>query len=208
MIFSSEIKLKSYIEVLKNEPLNAIIEEYKGFVKLTDVVDFFIKRIAFTFAKISKEIKNYYIKDKNFKELEKYSYNICHRAYLRLNNLDLILKNQSFEKLIELYKDSVISKVPDLSNKASMLKDIKRLYNVYFERNGKFSELKDKIFRAKAVCLACLEKFGVKIPNTEGLFMHAFVADYFYETEALKKANALAEDFYLLELFSICSSLN
>ncbi len=207
MIFNKETKIETYIEILKNDPLNVVIEEYKDFIKLTEVIDFFIKRLVFTFARTSREIKNYYAKDENFKHLEKTIYNICHRAYFRLENLDSLLKNQSYEYLIENYKNYVISTVPDLSTKATMIKDIKRLYNEYFDRHGKFRELIDKIFRGKAICLACLETFGFKVPKTEEPYMHAIVVDYFYETEALKKTNSLVKDFYLLELFSCCSGL-
>ena len=208
MIFNKDTKFNTYVEILKNDPLNVVIDEYKEFIKLTDIIDFFIKRLVFTFARIAKEIKNYYSKDENFRHLEKSTYNICHRCYFRLDNLDSLLKNQSYEYLIESYKNYVISKVPYLSTKATIIKDIKRLYSLYFDREGKLNELKGKIFKAKAICLACLENFGVEIPKTEEVYMHAIVADYFYETQALKKTNSLAEDFYLLELFRFCAGLN
>lgn len=208
MIFNKDTKFNTYVEILENDHLNVVIEEYKEFIKLTDVIDFFIKRLVFTFARISKEIKNYYAKDEKFKHLEKSTYNICRRAYFRLENLDSLLKNRSYEYLIESYKNYVISTVPDLSTKAAMIKDIKRLHNVYFDCHGKFRELIDKIFRGKAICLACLETFGFKISKTEEPYMHAIVVDYFYKREALKNNNSLAKDFYLLELFSFCSGLN
>lgn len=208
MEFKKELRLNQYIEILKKMSSVEIFDEYKEFTKLIKVIDHFIKRVSFIFVNLAKEVRTFYEKDNYLNNLDSFTYKIVQKYYLKVDNLYSQLKILEFEILLNTHLYSVNDCVYNFTSKPQIIKDIKRLYSLYFKKGERFDKVVGRLFIFKEICLSVLRSLNIDYPVNEPTILKIYVENLVNKNDELIKSNKLPKDTYLLDLMILCSDLN